>query len=195
MASPTPVGQTSLNDVALGLVVERPGRTADVVARLNERLGATQFTEQAVLRALQRLEGRGFLQLAGGEYVATERGVKRFEEWLWASLSLPPVREELLAKVALCRVENLPRMIEVIRGAEHACVSMVTDLHRVLREERRVAERATTGQRRRYLVLVGAERAWWEARIVWLQRLREDLEEESREFQGRLEAVSRLRRG
>lgn len=181
MASPTPRAQTSLNDVALGLVVERPGSRGKVVARLNERLGSTQFTEQAVLKALQRLEQQGLVRLADGEYVATERGVERFEEWLWASLSLPPVREEMLAKVALCRPQDLPRLIDVVRGAELACVSMVDDLNRALREERRIVERVRA--RQRYVVVAGSEVAWWEARIMWLQRLRGDLEEEWRRFQ------------
>jgi hypothetical protein len=178
MASPTPRAQTSLSDVALGLVVERPGRTSEVFARLNERLGATQFSEQALRKALRRLEERKLVCLAGEVYVATSGGVERFQKWLWASLSLPPVREELLAKVALCRVEDLPRMVVAIRDAELGCVSMVADLNRVLREERRMVERVTA--RRRYMVVVGAELAWWESRIVWLQRLRGDLEEERR---------------
>ncbi len=165
-----------MSDVALGLVVERPGRTSEVFARLNERLGATQFSEQAVRRALGRLEERKLVRLAGEVYVATSVGVKRFQAWLWASLSLPPVREELLAKVALCRVEDLPRMIAAIRDAELGCVSMVAGLNRVLREERGIMERVTA--RRRHVVLVGAELAWWESRITWLQRLRGDLEEE-----------------
>ena len=188
MASPTPSAQTSLNDVALGLVVERPGKSGEVVARLKERLGSTQFTEQAVRKALERLEQQGLVRLAGEVYVATESGVERFGEWLWASLSLPPVREELLAKVALCRPQDLPRLIAVVRDAELACVSMVNDRNRALREERRIVERVSA--RRRYVVVAGAETAWWEARITWLQGLRGSLEEEWKMFQAESGASS-----
>jgi DNA-binding PadR family transcriptional regulator len=184
MPSPTPRAQTSLTDVALGLVVERPGRSSEVVARLNERLGATQFTEQAVRKALRQLERQGLVRLENGEYLATAMGVAQFERWLWASLSLPPVREELLAKVALCRVEDLPRLIAVVRDVEFACVSRVGDLNRVLRERRRVAERVRGHHPRRVVVVMGAEVAWWEGRIKWLQRLRGDLAEEWEQFQG-----------
>ena len=176
MASPTPRAQTSLSDVALGLVVERPGRTSAVFARLNERLGATQFSEQAVRRALRRLEERQLVRVADEVYVGTPAGVERFQEWLSASLSLPPMREELLAKAALCRTEDLPRLIAAILDAEHGCVSRVADLNRVLRDERRLVGRMV--ERRRYVVVAGAELVWWEARIMWLQRLRGDLEEE-----------------
>lgn len=176
MASPTPSAQTSLSEVALGLVVERPGKASEVFARLNERLGAAQFTEQAVRNALRRLEEQELVRLAGEVYVGTPGGVERFERWLSESLSLPPVREELLAKVVLCRVENLPRMIAAIRDEEAGCLAKVGDLNRVLREERRIVERVTA--RGRYVVMAGAELAWWESRITWLQRLRGDLEEE-----------------
>lgn len=183
MASPTPRSQTSAGDAALGLVVERPGTSSRVAQRLNERLGSTQFTVQAVSKALERLESQGFVRLAGGEYVATPRGVERFSGWLSASLPLPPVREELLAKIALCRVEDLPRLIGVVRDCEMACLVVVSDLNERVRKERRAIERVREWPRRRCVVLMGGDLAWWEARIKWLENLRGDLEVEREFFQ------------
>jgi len=183
MPSPTPRAQTSLNDVALGLVVERPGRSGEVVARLNECLGSAEFTEQAVRKALRQLERQGLVRTADGKFEATAMGVEQFERWLWASLSLPLVREEMLAKVALCRPEDLPRLIELVRDAEIACVAKVGERKQALRELRRAAERMRGHQRRRVVVLMDSEVAWWEGRIKWLQGLRGNLAEEWERFQ------------
>jgi DNA-binding PadR family transcriptional regulator len=190
MASPTPRAQTSVGEVALGLVVERSATSAGVAQRLNECLGSTQFAVQAVSRALQRLEKQGFVRLAEGEYVATPRGVERFKDWLSGSLPLPPVREELLAKIALCRVQDLPRLIGVVRDAELACLAMVGDLNRRVCEERRIVEGVGEWRRRACVVVMGGDRAWWEARITWLQNLRGELEGEWRRFQAESGAVS-----
>jgi DNA-binding PadR family transcriptional regulator len=178
MASPTPRSHTSASEVALGLVVERPGTSSRVAQRLNERLGSTQFTVQAVSRALGRLEKRGWVHSVDEEYVATPRGVERFRDWLSASLPLPPVREELLAKIALCRIEDLPRLIGVVRDCELACLVMVSDLNERVRRERHAIERVREWPRRKYAVLMGGDLAWWEARIKWLENLRGDLEVE-----------------
>ncbi len=183
MTSPTPRAQTSTNEVALGLVIERPATSAGVAQRLNAYLSSTQFVVQAVSKALRRLEKQGLVRRSDGEWVATPRGVEHFRDWLSASLPLPPVREELLAKIALCRVEDLPRLIAVVRDAELACLGMVSDLNGRVREERRIVERVAEWRRRACVVVMSGDLAWWEARITWLQNLRGDLEEEWRRFQ------------
>jgi DNA-binding PadR family transcriptional regulator len=190
MASPTPRAQTSASEVALGLVIEQPATSSGVAQRLNEYLGSTQFAVQAVSKALRRLEEQGFVRLADGVYVATPRGIEHFRDWLSASLPLPPLREELLAKVALCRVEDLPRLIGVVRDAEFACLAMVGDLNGRVRAERRIVEGVAQWRRRACVVVMGGDLAWWEARITWLQNLRGQLEEEWRRFQGESGAAS-----
>ncbi len=190
MASPTPRSQTSAGEVALGLVIEQPATSSRVAQRLNERLGSTQFAVQTVSNALERLEKQGFVRSADGEYVATSRGVEHFKDWLSASLPLPPVREELLAKIALCRVEDLPRLIAVVRDSELACVVIVGDLNRRVREERRVVESVREWRKRTCVVVMRGDLAWWEARITWLQNLRGDLEEEWKLFQAERRAAA-----
>jgi DNA-binding PadR family transcriptional regulator len=190
MASPTPRSQTPAGEVALGLVIEQPATCSRVVQRLNNRLGSTDFAIQTVSKALKRLEKQGFVRLADGVYVATPRGVEHFKDWLSASLPLPPVREELLAKIALCRVEDLPRLIAVVRESELACVSMVGDLNRRVREERRAVAGVREWRRRTCIVVMSGDRAWWEARIKWLQNLRGELEEEWQHFQAEQRGVA-----
>ncbi len=191
MASPTPRAQTSAGEVALGLVIEQPATSSGVAQRLNEYLGSTQFAVQAVSKALRRLEEQGFVRLAGdSEYVATPRGIEHFRDWLSSSSPLPPVREELLAKIALCRVEDLPRLIGEVRDAEFACLAMVGDLNRRVREERRIIDGVEQWRRRACVLVMGGDLSWWEARITWLQNLRGELEEEWRRFQGESGAAS-----
>jgi DNA-binding PadR family transcriptional regulator len=175
------------------LVIEQPATSTRVAQRLNERLGSTQFAAQTVSKALQRLEERGFVRVAGGEYVATPRGVEHFRNWLSASLPLPPVREELLAKVAFCRVEDLPRLIGVVRDGELACVAMVDDLNRRVREELRAVAAVREWHRRSCVIVMRGDVAWWEARIKWLENLRGDLEEEWRRFQAERGAAASQR--
>jgi len=190
MASPTPRAQTSASEVALGLVIERPATSSGVAQRLNEYLGSTQFAVQAVSKALRRLEEQGFVRSADGVYVATPRGTEHFRDWLSASLPLPPLREELLAKVALCRGEDLPRLIGSVRDAEFACLAMVGDLNRRMREERRILEGVVQWRQRACVIVMGGDLAWWEARITWLQNLRGQLEEEWQRLQGESGAAS-----
>ena len=171
-------------------MIERPATSSGVAQRLNEYLGSTQFAVQAVSNALRRLEEQGFVRSADGVYVATPRGTEHFRDWLSASLPLPPLREELLAKVALCRGEDLPRLIGSVRDAEFACLAMVGDLNRRMREERRILEGVVQWRQRACVIVMGGDLAWWEARITWLQNLRGQLEEEWQRLQGESGAAS-----
>ena len=47
------------------------------------------------------------------------------------SSALPPLRDELHMKIALCRPRNLSRLIDTIWGQELACLGRVRDLERV----------------------------------------------------------------
>lgn len=175
MASATPTAQMSVGLVALGLLIERPDNGYQLEQRLHQRLGASGYAKGAVEHALERLERDGDVLRVEGEYVATEGGVVRFERWLHASTSLPPLREELLARVALCRPRNMPRMIQVIREAQLACVSQLEAYNAsVLAEEARTD--LMGWERHTRCAVLSGEAAWWDARVDWLAQLREGLE-------------------
>jgi DNA-binding PadR family transcriptional regulator len=190
MASPTPSAQTSAGEVVLGLVIERPDTGYRVAQRMKERLGSTQFADQTVSRALKRLQQQGLVGMVDGEYVATPRGTEHFREWLCASIPLPPVREELHARIALCRPEDLPRLAGIVRDAELACTVTVRDLNRRVREERRAVESVRDWRQRACVIVMGGDLAWWEARIKWLENLRGELEAEWRRFQSERQSVA-----
>lgn len=114
-------------------------------------------------------------------FEATPAGVRHFEEWLLSSSSAPPLRDELHMKVALCQPPNLPRLIELVYGQELVCLGRVQELKRSFQ---RVAP--PTPDRWSGLVLVhvrDAELSFWEARLTWLQGVRESLERMRAEYE------------
>ena len=116
------------------------------------------------------------------DYEATPSGVEHFERWLRASTSTPPVREELLAKVAFCRPSDLPRMVEIVRDAELACTARLNELNARMREERlRAGDDAW--RRLMTLIVTAGDVAWWDARIKWLQDLRRYLQREGQHYE------------
>jgi DNA-binding PadR family transcriptional regulator len=164
----------SASEVVLGLVIEHPGGGYHVAQRLNQRLASTNFAEPTIQRALRRLQQNGYVCLAEGKYEATPDGIEHFRRWLAASTPMPPVREELHAKIALCGPHDLPRLIEVIREAELACTAKLAELNRRTRRDRE--QRAPQGWQRRMSVIIEAgDIAWWEGRIKWLQDVRTEL--------------------
>ncbi|HUN78845.1 MAG TPA: hypothetical protein VMU32_08000 [Solirubrobacteraceae bacterium] len=138
----------------------------------------------ALLRAPRRVEGRRSpgARADSRSFEATPAGVRHFEQWLLGSSSAPPLRDELHMKVALCQPHNLPRLIELVYGQELVCLSRVEELKRSFQ---RVAP--PPPDRWSGLVLVhvrDAELSFWEARLAWLQGVRESLQRMRTEYEG-----------
>jgi DNA-binding PadR family transcriptional regulator len=163
----------------LGLVIEEPGPAHRLTAKLRQRLSSAEFVDSNVYSALSRLERDGLVRArtsdsTSTDYEATEDGVRHFEQWLFASSSAPPLRDELHMKIALCQPRNLPRMIELVYGQELVCLGRVQELKRSFERLRPPDPKRWSG-----LVLVmvrDAELAFWESRLSWLQGVRESLE-------------------
>jgi len=176
----------------LGLVIEEPSPAHRLTAKLRQRLASAEFVDSNVYSALTRLEREGLVVRAhdtSSAYAATEEGVRHFEQWLFASSSAPPLRDELHMKIALCQPHNLPRMIELVYGQELVCLGRVQELKRSFERIRPPDPSRWSG-----LVLVmvrDAELAFWEARLGWLQGVRVSLENMSAGFQN----ASRQARG
>jgi DNA-binding PadR family transcriptional regulator len=196
MASTVQQSAMSGGEIVLGLLVEAPGTCYQLDKRLAERLGSAQFARGTAARAVQRLLERDLIQpseepqtarlhaLDGRRkrrYEATPAGVEHFRRWLHASTQMPPVREELHAKIALWEAEDLPRLIEIVREAEIACAQQLQELNRQTRHERESAE-ASEWSRVKQLIVTTGELAWWDARIRWLQDVRLYLERENQRW-------------
>jgi hypothetical protein len=180
----------------LGLVIEEPGPPHRLTAKLRQRLASAEFVDglvraverSAPVKAGARLAAvpdadsglRATVRRTPGSrtesrvFEATPAGVQRFEEWLLGSSCAPPLRDELHMKVALCQPHNLPRLIELVYGQELVCLGRVQELRRAFERMRPPAPNRWSG-----LVLVhvrDAELSFWDARLTWLQGVRESLE-------------------
>jgi DNA-binding PadR family transcriptional regulator len=157
----------------LGLLIEEPAPPHRLTAKLRQRLASAEFVDSNVYSALTRLERDGLVRADGRAFEATPAGVSHFERWLLGSSGAPPLRDELHMKVALCQPHNLPRLIELVQGQELVCLSRVQELRRSFQ-----GIQAPTPDRWAGLVLVhvrDAELSFWEARLTWLQGVRESL--------------------
>jgi DNA-binding PadR family transcriptional regulator len=199
----------SAGEAVLGLLIEQPANSYQLEQRLERRLGSAQFSRGTAYQAVKRLSKQGLISAIDGNrpavlgrakagglpataYEATAEGSEHFERWLRASTSTPPVREELLAKIALCEPADLPRMIEIVREAESTSAAQLEDLKDRMRRERRLAG-DDEWRRRMDRIVTAGNAAWWDARIKWLRALRQHLQRERQRVQaGRTKAV-RLR--
>ena len=200
----TTVQPLSAGDAVLGLVIELPGNSYQLEQRLEGRFGSAQFSHATAYHALQRLAKQGLIrpiedsspavqsaasadadadvaELPATAYEATPAGIAHFRRWLRASTATPPLREELQAKIAFCGPEDLPRMVEIVREAELACAAQLEDLNERMRRQR-LLDRDDAWRRLTGMIVTAADVAWWDARIKWLQTLRQYLQREGQRY-------------
>ncbi len=181
-------GETSAGELVLGFLIDRPASCYQLDRHLERRFPSAQFARGTANAAVKRLSARGLVCVESGAdskprrtrgriYGPTPQGIEHFRAWIRASTAMPPVREELHAKIALCLPEDIPRLIEVVREAEKACVLKLSGLNYRLQKDR---EAMISDFERRMAVIVGAgDSLWWEGRIKWLQGVRLYLEKET----------------
>jgi DNA-binding PadR family transcriptional regulator len=172
----------SAGDAVLGLVIEQPDRGFDVERRLGERFNSARFSYSTAYNALYRLEKDGLVRVVGEDtYEVTPKGAERFRAWLRAPTSMPVLREELHAKIALCEPRDLPRLIDVVHTEELACVAELDRIRaRMLAEQHSGAARPVAEDEWSRLMdrgVIHGEAAFWGGRIAQLARLRLYMEE------------------
>lgn len=180
----------SSKEVVLGLVIERPDNAYRVGQRLDRVLRDARYGRGTAEKALKNLAeeglirrvGEGDAQEAGGVYEATPAGVEYFRAWLRASTPMPPVREELHAKIALCDPSDLPLMIAAVRETQLACLAELDAVNRRTRSERKVVGEREW-KRRMGVVVTAGNAAWWEGRLKWLQQVHTYLQDEWKHYQ------------
>lgn len=188
-------------EVLLGLLVEEPSHCYELDQRLARRFGSADYAHGMATKTIKRLRSEGLVRPVEGArraaigrvrpdaiiFEPTPAGVKRFRDWMWASVAAPPVREELHAKIALCRPSDMPRMIDLVRKAEVVCAGKLQDLNREVRARRIDADPEQWSMRMDLVVSTG-DQAWWESRISWLQRVHLFLEKEWQRYQAQSRA-------
>ncbi|MGH2852993.1 MAG: PadR family transcriptional regulator [Solirubrobacteraceae bacterium] len=124
----------STRHAVLGLLIEEPDHGYSLARRIQERLGEAQVRSTYVYRLLKELEQDGLIRRAEVEprgrrparvvYEATELGERDFGGWMRAPLALTLFFEELLVKIAVSRVEDLPELLVLVRQRERDCLAM-----------------------------------------------------------------------
>jgi DNA-binding PadR family transcriptional regulator len=193
MASTVQQSEMSASEIVLGLLIERPDACYQLDKRMAERLGSAQFSRGSAAGAVRRLLERDLVRAVEDEgqadglrvvdgrkktvYEATPAGVEHFRRWLRASTQMPPVREELHAKIALWGSEDVSRLIEIVREAEVASMLQLQELNRRTRAELGLHD-VSEWERTMQLIVIAGEVSWWDSRIKWLQDMRLYLEKE-----------------
>jgi DNA-binding PadR family transcriptional regulator len=194
-------------ELILGLLAEAPANCYQLDRRLAERFSSADYTQGTARQAIKRLVDDGLVHASRGLHAAsghglrarvtvyepTPAGIDRFEEWMWAAVSTPPVREELHAKIALCRPPDLPRMVCIVREAESVCAGKLQSLNLQVRSHRQELDELDFRARMDLVVSTG-DQAWWESRIKWLQRVRIYLENECALYSTRPRSAMVVRR-
>lgn len=125
-----------LKGVLLGLVaeLEQPAHAYVLATMMARRLGpAWQVDRKRVYHMLEQLENakliessqrhtkRGILDV----YSPTEHTEAALVTWMETQASKSPVREELQAKIAVSRAEDVPRLLRALDSYERECFEML----------------------------------------------------------------------
>ncbi len=136
----------------LGLLLERPGYGYELAQRLNERMGPTwKLTPSSIYPVLERLESEQLVRrtvkdMPGRQrqrervmYHATDAAAGAFEDWLRRPARKEPIRTELLARIAVARPQDAPRLLESLDEYERDCLALLPD-------DRRSTEGGSSGR-------------------------------------------------
>jgi DNA-binding PadR family transcriptional regulator len=176
----------SVKHAVLGLVIERPGYGYELIQRLEQRIEGWRPSETAVYPALRSLRAEGMIRAreatADGDVVSAHRGVvwyeateigrDEFRAWVRAPTDIAPQRDPFWLKVAFASPEDLPRLVELARELESACLE-------------RMAELSDQGSAVENLRREDVE--WQEIGQAWLRRA------EAAQLAVRIEAVQQIR--
>jgi DNA-binding PadR family transcriptional regulator len=135
----------------LGLVARRPTYGYALVEQLGHGPLEESLvpTHRSVYKMLRALKEEGLIELLDSErdrepdgpsrrrYGVTADGERRLEAWL---RSPPHTLTDLRLRVAVARRDDVPALIDVVRVAEHACLTRLQEL-----QAPRVASLSTRG--------------------------------------------------
>jgi DNA-binding PadR family transcriptional regulator len=185
-------------EVILGLLAEEPSGSYQLDRRLAERFGSVGYANGMAKQTIKRLRKAGLVRPVDADvdvapppdisraeaivYEPTSAGIEHFRRWMWASITTPSVREELHAKIALCRPSDMLRMIALVREAVAVCAGKLQDLNIETQARRKRAD-PMRWSTRMDVIVTGGDQAWWESRIKWLQGVRVYLEQEWQAYQ------------
>lgn len=184
----------------LGIVIERPGATVSQIGQcLGRRFHRARFARSTAHSALPRLAHSGRVRrthvAAGSDrsldrYEATGRGLEAFRAWMFETPSATPaLREAMYGRIELCRPQDLPRLIEMVRREEAVSDDLYRQATWRLRQHRHEQADPQDYTRKIREVLLYADPMHWSARSERYAVIAERLEEIAGEIaDGRSEA-------
>lgn len=126
-----------LDRVVLGFVAERPGYGYELSKRITARMGpAWRYNPSGIYAALDRLEDKAFIAGESRDvrarrrserinYRVTQDGVLDLEQWLGSAVRKEPVREDVLARIAVAGPEHAPLLLSALEGYERECLDII----------------------------------------------------------------------
>lgn len=163
----------SLPHVLLGLLARGPASGWDLKSRMARDLALGWDAELTqIYPALRRLQRGGFVTMRRRrsekgpprrEYRLTPAGRREFREWIAEPLAMPRPRDASLARLAF--LERQPRETRTERLHEYRTL-LVAALKK--------ASPGSTAARRRWRLLLEAERAWVDAERALLEAAAEE---------------------
>lgn len=146
--------------VVLGLVMERPNQTAAWYANaVTQRFPRAGFRKPMAYNALRRMsQGRtpcvrctfqaGEVDGSKDRYEVTAEGRRVFDSWMFSPpTAIPAVRQALYGRIGLARLEDLPRLIRVVRQEEAVATHLYEQANEELRQHRSRARSRGSGEK------------------------------------------------
>jgi DNA-binding PadR family transcriptional regulator len=143
--------------VTLGLVIENPDQTAKYIGhQLSRRFRRSHFSRSTGHSAILRLHKQGCIQCThkapgpertNDRYVATQLGKDVFRDWMY---DLPSrdgsgpdlaLREAMYGRIELCKVEDIPRLLELAREEVTVSTALFDAASKRLTEQEAAARR------------------------------------------------------
>lgn len=128
-----------LDGVVLGLVIQRPGYGYDLGKRIDERMGpGWQLNPATIYQVLDRLAAKKWVRPHGREvpgrsirgrerifYSGTDEGSHEFIRWLGSPVRKEPVRQDVLARIAVSLPEHAGLILVALDRYEQECLDML----------------------------------------------------------------------
>ena len=181
------MSRLSTKHAVLGLMIDRPSYGYRLQQEVAERLGFLDLANSAIYKILERLEQDGLVEETGQTpvgrtrrgaprvlYQATARGEKQFAQWIAQPSARGVLRDELQAKLAVSRVDDLPQLLAAAEQQTDMCIA---ELSRLKRPPVYAADGGEIPWPQLSSLMVDDFHArWLECLIGWLEALCEVLE-------------------
>ncbi len=172
----------------LGLVIEQPNDTVSHIGHcLGQRFTRSRFARSTAHSSLPRLAHSGRVRRTHLErgndrsrdrYEATVEGIEAFRAGMFELPSAKPaLREAMYGRIELCGLEDLPRLIAMVRREEAVSDDLYREAALRLRRQRLKNPDASDYARRIREVLLYADPMHWSARSERYALIAERLEE------------------